>query len=192
MKDFFNLGRLAKQTCKSAASSSALGGLYVDDSLIDLSAALDSHGVSYIPSETISQVETPIPGLPLEGNVEAILRQPIGQRLSQAGLLPLTKLQLVLEDQKHQPDLQLGEILLLRGWIQETTLTFFLNLEAAACCPQFRSLPIGERLQRAGLVSEADIQKALQEQKQLRGKLGQILALQGVVSQLTADYFARL
>ncbi|MEB3335886.1 MAG: hypothetical protein VKJ46_00365, partial [Leptolyngbyaceae bacterium] len=84
-----------------------------------------------------------------------------------------------------------GEIMLLRNWIREKTLAFFLELEKALS-PEFQALPLGERLQQAGLVEPTDIAKALRDQKQLRGKFGQILALNRVIRPATADYFAQL
>ncbi len=49
--------------------------------------------------------------------------------------------------------------------------------------------PLGEILVEAGLVSLAQIEIALQEQKQSNLKIGEILALHGWIKQETADFF---
>ncbi|MEB3337779.1 MAG: hypothetical protein VKJ46_09970 [Leptolyngbyaceae bacterium] len=185
------------------------GGLYVDDSELDLAVTLESDQTCFIQDGTNSHVpdfclegsaesatldledsETPEPEA-VDGFLQSQLQQTLENRLIEAGLLSPIQLELALADQNQQPDLLLYEILLLRSWIKEQTLAFFLNLETGVSS-EFRSLSLGERLQKAGLVNEADIAKALREQTQVNGDIGQILILNGVIRQKTADYFARL
>lgn len=124
-------------------------------------------------------------------NLKLKLLQPIGMRLVEAGLLSPAQVEVTLRDQQDYPDLQFGEILLLRGWICEETLSFFLNLESV-CSEEFRKLPLGQRLKTAGLVTEDEIQRAIDKLNLPNLTIGQVLVLQGVISQRTADYFAQL
>jgi hypothetical protein len=72
--------------------------------------------------------------------------------------------------------------------LQPTTVKFFGNGGYAARLAGCKR--IGDYLQAAGLVTEAQIQAAL-SQRQPGQKLGEVLAMQGVIRAMTADYFAR-
>jgi hypothetical protein len=50
--------------------------------------------------------------------------------------------------------------------------------------------PLGEVLQQAALISAAQVQVALEDQKYTGLRIGEILALRGWVKQETADFFA--
>ncbi len=121
-------------------------------------------------------------------------RQLIGERLLQAGLLSASQISLiVLVDQKLYPEFKFGEILRLRNWLQQATLEFFINIDKL-CTPDFCALPLGERLVRAGLITPADVQTALnmQHDSQPYMRFGEILVKQGLMKQVTVDYFAQL
>lgn len=146
-----------------------------------------------------SQLETsfdhtpslPVSNSPCEALKAKLNRQPLGAWLVEAGLLTPYQVKVALVEQQYRPSCRFGEVLLERNWIKATTLEFFLHLERAFT-PQFHRLKLGQRLQAAGLVSEADIQTAIarqQQQRQLR--LGQILCLQGLIQPKTADFFAQ-
>jgi|GEM_PF-3860748 len=118
-------------------------------------------------------------------------RQPLGAWLVDAGLLTPYQVKVALVDQQYQPHYRFGEVLLARGWIKAATLEFFLHLERAFT-PEFHRLKLGQRLQEAGLVSEADIQSAIAQQKHQQPlRLGQILFLKGLIQPKTADFFAQ-
>ncbi len=143
-------------------------------------------------------IQIALPGQDTESDVVIALksnrRQLIGERLLQAGLLSSSQISLVLlVDQKLYPEFKFGEILRLRNWLQEVTLDFFINMEKL-CDPDFFALPLGERLVRAGLISPADVQAALklQQDSQPYMRFGEILVKQGLLKQVTVDYFAQL
>ncbi|WOD40328.1 hypothetical protein [Nodosilinea sp. E11] len=51
--------------------------------------------------------------------------RPLGELLRRAGLLSQAQLEVVLQDQQWQPDLRLGDILELRGWVKRDAIEFF-------------------------------------------------------------------
>ena len=58
--------------------------------------------------------------------VEEKDKQPIGQYLKQAGLLTDEQIQIILEEQK-QTELKFGELAIAKGWLEQTTVDFFLQ-----------------------------------------------------------------
>ncbi len=119
------------------------------------------------------------------------LDKPLEGRLTDAGLLSSAQLLLLRQDQTYQPDLTAEDILRLRGWFKEVTLSFFLHLEQTIL-PEFQTLSIGQRLKYAGLVDDAQLEIAIAYQQQTNIRLGHAIFLSGVLSQTTVDYFVQL
>jgi hypothetical protein len=119
------------------------------------------------------------------------LDKPLEGRLTDAGLLSNAQLLLLQQDQTYQPDLTVEDILRLRGWFKETTLSFFLHLEQTVL-PEFQTLSIGQRLKYAGLVDDAQLEIAIAYQQQTNIRLGHAIFLSGILSQTTVDYFVQL
>jgi len=116
--------------------------------------------------------------------------RPLGEILQQAGLLSSAQLEVVLRDQKWQPDLRLGDILELRGWVKRDAIEFF-----AEQWPQLakvgRDHPIGYYLQQAGLLNAQQVDALLKEQVQAGLRIGALAVLHGWLSQKTLDWFLR-
>ncbi len=116
--------------------------------------------------------------------------RPLGEILQQAGLLSPAQLEVVLRDQKWQPDLRVGDILELRGWVKRDAIEFF-----AEQWPQLakvgRDHPIGYYLQQAGLLNAQQIDALLKEQVQAGLRIGALAVLHGWLSQKTLDWFLR-
>ncbi|MEO1068803.1 MAG: hypothetical protein AAFW95_06730 [Cyanobacteria bacterium J06638_6] len=95
---------------------------------------------------------------------------------------------MVLHDQQWQPDLRIGDILEVRGWVKRDVIEFF-----AEQWPQVthghRDQPIGYYLQQAGLLNSQQVQSLLQEQSQAGLRLGALAVLHGWLSQETLDWF---
>ena len=51
--------------------------------------------------------------------------KPIGEILKDAALITSPQLEVALRDQTYYEDMRLGEILALRGWIEQDTADFF-------------------------------------------------------------------
>ncbi len=114
--------------------------------------------------------------------------KPLGEMLRRAGLLSGAQLEVVLQDQKWQPDLRIGDILELRGWVKRDTIEFF-----AEQWPQLatggRDHPIGYYFQQAGLLDAQQVDALLQEQAQAGLRIGALAVLRGWLSQETLDWF---
>jgi hypothetical protein len=116
--------------------------------------------------------------------------RPLGETLQRAGLLSPAQLEVVLQDQKWQPDLRIGDILELRGWVKRDAIEFF-----AEQWPQLvtgsRDHPIGYYFQQAGLLDAQQVDALLKEQAQAGLRIGALAVLRGWLSQATLDWFLR-
>ncbi|MFQ4137861.1 hypothetical protein PGN35_016215 [Nodosilinea sp. PGN35] len=115
---------------------------------------------------------------------------PLGELLQRAGLLSPAQLEVVLQDQRWQPDLRIGDILELRGWVKRDAIEFF-----AEQWPQLatggRDRPLGYYLQQAGLLDAHQVEALLKEQQQAGLRIGALAVLHGWLSQETLDWFLR-
>jgi hypothetical protein len=116
--------------------------------------------------------------------------KPIGEILQEAGLITHPQLELALRDQASYQDMRLGEILALRGWIEQDTADFFVQ-EWFKLVNQKRDHPLGFYLRKAGLLSEEQIQLILQAQHQHSLRFGAAAVNQGLLKQNTVDFFLR-
>lgn len=116
-----------------------------------------------------------------------MIKQKIGQLLCEAHIINKQQLQVALVEKNLYPELKVGEILALHGWLQEKTADFF-GSEVQAI-NQEQHLLIGNIFLRAGLLSETDIQNILQEQKQIGSRFGETAVLKGLLKKETVDFF---
>lgn len=112
----------------------------------------------------------------------------IGETLLEADLVSIHQIKVVLQDQRFNPQMLLGEILAIRGWIQEETADFFA-LDWPNLITDASKKPLGWYLQRAGLLAEKDISKILEEQKTKEVRFGSIAVMLGYVKKTTLDFF---
>ncbi len=112
----------------------------------------------------------------------------IGEILQRAQIISNAQLQTVLYDQDIYPDLRLGELLVLRGWINPKTLDFFLNyFQFNHSKPEEKKL--GEYLLEAELISQEQLSSVLEEQQLNKIRFGSIAILKGYLKQATLDFF---
>ncbi|WP_299404924.1 NAD(P)-binding domain-containing protein [Acaryochloris sp. IP29b_bin.148] len=120
--------------------------------------------------------------------------QPIGRHLLDAGLLTSEQLEAALAEQEMTDSVRLGEILQSQGLVKERTIQFVLdrvnsnwangqNIEVYA--------QLGEHLVEAGLVSQTQVDQALQEQLTSDQRLGEILASHGWITPKTVEYIMK-
>jgi hypothetical protein len=114
--------------------------------------------------------------------------KPIGTILQEADLITMPQLEVALKDQAYYEDMRLGEILALRGWIKQDTADFFVQ-EWFKLVNQRIEHPIGFYLNKAGLLSESDIQKILQEQNANSLRFGDAAIKQGLLRPNTVNFF---
>ncbi|MGG6242035.1 hypothetical protein ACQ4N7_25735 [Nodosilinea sp. AN01ver1] len=114
--------------------------------------------------------------------------RPLGELLQQAGLLSQAQLEVVLQDQKWQPDLRIGDILELRGWVKRDAIEFFAE-QWPKLVAGGRDNPIGYYFQQAGLLDSQQVDALLREQKQAGLRIGALAVLHGWLSQETLNWF---
>ena len=114
--------------------------------------------------------------------------KPIGEILKEADLITSPQLEVALRDQIYYEDMRLGEILSLRGWIKQDTADFFVQ-EWFKLASRRIEHPIGFYLNKAGLLSESDIQKILTEQRKYSLRFGDIAIKQGLLKPNTVNFF---
>lgn len=96
---------------------------------------------------------------------------------------------MALRDQKEYPNLRLGEILALRGWLKQTTIDFFLE-DFPILLRKKYTLLIGEGLRQADLLSDMQIYYILLEQREKQRRFGEIAVQKGWLRPKTVDFFA--
>ena len=112
----------------------------------------------------------------------------IGEILQEANLISDAQLKLALMTQAEYPELKLGKILALKGWIELKTIDFFVQYRSNFTNPQ-KKLPLGFYLENAGLLNREKIESVLVEQQNLKLKFGEIAVLKGWINTKTINYF---
>ena len=114
--------------------------------------------------------------------------KPIGEILQEAALITNPQLEVALRDQTYYEDMRLGEILALRGWIKQDTADFFVQ-DWFKLINRRIDRPIGFYLNKAGLISEADIELILREQHVNSLRFGDTAIKKGLVKPNTLHFF---
>jgi hypothetical protein len=84
--------------------------------------------------------------------------------------------------------MRLGEILALRGWIKQDTADFFVQ-DWFKLVNNRINHPIGFYLNKAGLLSQSDIQRILREQRENSLRFGDAAIKQGLLKPNTVNFF---
>jgi hypothetical protein len=113
--------------------------------------------------------------------------QLLGEILREADLVTEAQIQVALQDQKYSP-LPLGEILVVRGWLEQETVDFFAESWPRMVQTRARR-PLGYYLQQAYLLREDQVNLILEEQRKLGIRFGSVAVLKGWIKQKTLDYF---
>jgi len=112
----------------------------------------------------------------------------LGERLKKAGLVSAAQIQVALADIEYNSSLRIGEVLALRGWLEQQTIDFFAD-EWQPLIEECQRYPLGYYLVKSGLLTGEQAYLILQEQKQLWIKFGSIAIIQGLITQETLDFF---
>lgn len=112
----------------------------------------------------------------------------IGTILREADLVSIHQLDLALKDQANFPNLRLGEILAMRGWIKSETADFFVQNWSSIVKEKNRQ-PLGYYLVESGLLKPEQIKTILQEQESTGIRFGTIAVMQGLLKSTTLDFF---
>lgn len=112
----------------------------------------------------------------------------LGVILQEASLVSTPQIQVALQDQKYNPDLRLGEIFAMRGWLKQETADFFAQ-KWLELLQQRQRKPLGYYLQQSALLEEKHIAAILKEQRITGIRFGSIAVLQGLLKSQTVDFF---
>ncbi|MGK7914390.1 MAG: hypothetical protein AB4038_02430 [Prochloraceae cyanobacterium] len=129
-----------------------------------------------------------IKSVPLKQFPYSICPKRLGIVLLEADLVSVAQIEVALHDQVHSPDLRLGEILAIRGWIKQETADFFAQ-DWPDLIKQKSRKRLGWYLQQAALLKKEDINKILEEQRVTGIRFGTVAVLQGFLKSTTLDFF---
>ncbi len=112
------------------------------------------------------------------------------ETLLQASLITRGQIEVAQQDRKEFPHLELEDILVLRGWLKSQTVDFFLNQWSQELKQKIKQ-PLGYYLKESALLSEDNLNKILEEQKQNHQdlRLGELAVKLGLIKQETIDFF---
>lgn len=114
----------------------------------------------------------------------------IGEILQEAGLISSQQINIALEVQRQCVALRIGEILAIKGWLKQETVDFFVQtcLENKPATYN-QDKPIGYFFQKAGILSEEQVNNILKEQKKLGIKFCYLAVMKGFLKEKTANFF---
>ena len=120
-------------------------------------------------------------------------RKPLGQLLSEAGLISAQQIEIALQAQANDNSgTKIGEIFASRGWIKQETADFFVE-QWNQLIEQTPKQPMVYYLRAAALLNEREIQYLLEQRNKSEKKVRfHHLAVQkGLIEQETVDFFVR-
>ena len=108
--------------------------------------------------------------------------------LREASLISDKQIEMALKYQMDYPELNLGEILSLQGWLTDQTRNFWTRDWSNLIKQKERKL-LGAYLEKAGLLEEKDIKEILKEQEVSNLRFGAIAVLKGYIKTETLEFF---
>lgn len=117
-------------------------------------------------------------------------RKLTGEILEEAGLISSEQIKIALDVQRQCVALRIGEILAIKGWLKQETVDFFVKIcleNKPATYSQ--NQPIGYFFQKAGILTEEQINNILKDQKKLGIKFCYLAVMKGFLNEKTADFF---
>lgn len=114
----------------------------------------------------------------------------IGEILLEAGLISSEQIKIALAVQRQCLELRIGEILAIKGWLKQETVDFFVKtcLENKPVTYN-QNQPIGYFFQKAGILTEEQVNNVLKDQKKLGIKFCYLAVMKGFLKEKTADFF---
>ena len=120
-------------------------------------------------------------------------KKPLGELLSEAGLISAQQIQMALREQIiNTPNIKIGEILASRGWIKQETADFFVE-QWHQLVEQSEKYPLVYYFRAAALLNEQEIQDILEQRNNSEKKIRfHHLAVQkGLIKKETANFFVK-
>ncbi|MGI0482092.1 hypothetical protein ACN4EE_15065 [Geminocystis sp. CENA526] len=117
-------------------------------------------------------------------------KKKIGEILLEAGLISSEQLKIALAVQRQCLELRVGEILAIKGWLKQETVDFFVKtcLENKPVT-YTQNQPIGYCFEKAGLLTQEQVNNVLKDQKKLGIKFCYLAVMKGFLKEKTADFF---
>ncbi|MEM9569323.1 MAG: hypothetical protein AAF974_13550, partial [Cyanobacteria bacterium P01_E01_bin.34] len=140
-------------------------------------------------SDTISARILPQPSIPppLKSDRLRSDKLLLGESLVRAGLISTHHVEVALRDACDRHDLKFGEILALRGWIDQETADFFAETLHHIAAEVERQ-PIGQYFKAAKLLTEEQISKVLATQRNCSIRFGELAVAHHYLKQQTLDF----
>ncbi|MEM8673864.1 MAG: hypothetical protein AAGF83_08330 [Cyanobacteria bacterium P01_G01_bin.67] len=118
----------------------------------------------------------------------ALQTKTLGQTLREADIVSSSQIKSALQTQNNHPNLRIGEILAQRGLIKLETADFFVQ-DWSKIVIQPEKDALGFYLQQAGILSDAQIEVILSEQRSTGVRFGTVAVFQGFLKSTTLDFF---
>ena len=121
--------------------------------------------------------------------IEDSTNKPLGQILIEAGIVPVSQVELALQEQQHS-GLKVGEILVLHGWIEQEVVDFF-EYRWSGLVQKKNKKSLAYYLQEAKLLSSEQVNNIVKLQKQQpeRIRFHRLAVQEGYIKQITIDFF---
>ena len=118
------------------------------------------------------------------------IHKPIGQLLSEAGLISAQQIEIALREQTERPELKIGELFALHQWIKQETVEFFVE-RWYELLNQEQKKPLVYYFKEAALLTEQQIEDLLYEQQYRKTKIRfhRLAVQKGLIRQRTVDFF---
>lgn len=127
-----------------------------------------------------------------DSSVSKHSKKPLGQLLSEAGLISAQQIEIALRAQFDNPQIKIGAIMASKGWINQKTADFFVE-QWHELVEQQQKHPLVYYFRQAGLLSEEQINFILEAQSNKTEKVRfHHLAVQhGFIAQQTVDFLIK-
>ncbi len=118
-------------------------------------------------------------------------KKPLGQLLNEAGLISAKQIEIALQEQVEIPQLKIGEIFALRGWLKQETADFFVE-QWDKLLQQEPKQPLVYYFRQAALLNENQIKLILEQRNDsAKARFHHIAVQQGLIEQQTVDFFVK-
>ncbi|MGF1589750.1 MAG: pentapeptide repeat-containing protein [Pleurocapsa sp.] len=119
-------------------------------------------------------------------------KKPLGQLLNEAGLISAKQIEIALQEQVEIPQMKIGEIFALRGWLKQETADFFVE-QWDKLLQQEPKQPLVYYFRQAALLNENQIKLILEQRNNgsQKARFHHIAVQQGLIEQQTVDFFVK-
>ncbi len=118
----------------------------------------------------------------------AVQSKTLGETLREADLVSSFQIKSALEDKAQYPELRIGEILAKKDIIKPKTADFFAQ-DWSKVVIQPEKDALGYYLKQAAILSSAQIEVILAEQRSTGVRFGTVAVFQGFLKSTTLDFF---